>query len=184
MSDVKQILDSIEQDKPNVAEKLLPLLYDELRRLAAYHLSREKPGQTLQATALVHEAYMRLVKSEGPEWNGHKHFFFAAARAMRRILTENARRKKSVKHGGHLKRVDTDNIEFPTAMRPEEILALDEALIRLQAIDSQAAELITLHFYAGFTLEQIADILGISRRTAYSIWEFARSWLYREVRNS
>lgn len=183
MSEVKRILDSIEQGEPEVAEELVPLLYDELRRLAAYHLAQEKPGQTLQATALVHEAYQRLVGSER-KWTGGKHFFCAAAQAMRRILTENARRKKRIRHGGDLERVDWANIELPIAIPSDNVLALGEALDRLQQIDAQAAELITLRFFSGLSQEQAAETLGISPRTADRTWAFARAWLFREIQKT
>lgn len=183
MSDVNRIIDSMEHGEPEVTEELVPLLYDELRRLAAYHLAQEKPGQTLQATALVHEAYQRLVGAER-QWTGGKHFFRAAAQAMRRILTENARRKKRIRHGGNLERVELDNIELPMAIPADDLLALGEALDQLQQMDAQAAELITLRFFSGLSQAQAAETLGISPRTADRTWAFARAWLFREIQKA
>ena len=186
MSDVTRLLTAIERGESHAGEELLPLVYDELRRLAAYRLAQEKPGQTLQATALVHEAWLRLVQSEpgGAEarWNGRRHFFGAAAEAMRRILVENARRKKSLMHGGSLKRVDWEQVELAETTPPAELLALDEALNELAATDPDTVELIKLRFYAGLTDAQAAELLGVSRRTADRMWSFARAWLYQAVR--
>ena len=182
-----QILNAIKRGQPHAAVELLPLVYDELRRLAAQKLSQEKPGQTLQATALVHEAWLRLVESEpgGAEakWNGRRHFFGAAAEAMRRILVENARRKKSAKYGGGLERVNWEEVELAESVPPDQLLALDEALTELAAADPEAAELIKLRFYAGLTDQQAAEMLGISRRTADRMWAFARAWLYQAIRD-
>jgi len=187
MSEVTQMLTAIERGEPRAAEELLPLVYAELRRLAAQKLSQEKPGQTLQATALVHEAWLRLVGSEpgGAEakWSGRRHFFGAAAEAMRRILVENARRKKSLKYGGGLERVNLEQVELAEAMPPAELLVLDEALSELAATDPETVELIKLRFYAGLTDEQAAEMLGVSRRTADRMWAFARAWLYRAIRD-
>jgi RNA polymerase sigma factor (TIGR02999 family) len=183
MSDVTRILAAMEAGDPHAAEQLLPLVYDELRRLAAGRLAKEKPGQTLQATALVHEAYVRLVDVEKDQpWNSRGHFFAAAAEAMRRILIENARRKGRIKHGGGARRVDLEGIELAIDMPADELLTLDEALTRLAENDPKAAELVKLHCFAGLSIEQAAEILGISSRTGYRDWAFAQAWLYREIR--
>ncbi len=176
MTDVTQILNAIEQGDPSATEQLLPLVYNELRKLAAARMAQENPGQTLQATALVHEAYMRLVGGNGTErWDSRGHFFAAAAEAMRRILVENARRKNSVKHGGDLDRVDLD-AEFSAAeSRSAEVLEIDEALTRLSVDDPQAAELIKLRFFAGFSLAEAAEIIGLPRSSAYEQWAYARA---------
>lgn len=185
MSDVTQILLQIESGDPAAAEQLLPLVYDELRKLAAAKLAHEKPGQTLQATALVHEAYVRMLGSEesgdhgreSAKWDSRGHFFAAAAEAMRRILVENARRKQRLKHGGGRQRVDLGEHDVPDAPPPEQILALDEALNRLATEDSMAAKVVQLHFFAGMSIEEAADLLGVSRATAYRQWSYARAWL-------
>jgi RNA polymerase sigma factor (TIGR02999 family) len=186
MSEVTRMLTAIERGEPQAAEELLPLVYAELRQLAAQQLAHEPPGQTLQATALVHEAWLRLVGSEPAgakaTWNGRRHFFGAAAEAMRRILVENARRKKSLKHGGGLERVNLEQVELAESMPPDELLALDEALRDLAATDPDTVELIKLRFYAGLSDEQAAELLGLSRRTADRMWAFARAWLYRAIR--
>lgn len=185
MSDVTGILSAVERGDPHAAEKLLPLVYDELRKLAAQKLAQEKPGQTLQATALVHEAYVRLVgpHSEGlsQEWQGRGHFFAAAAEAMRRILVESARRKGRQKHGGGLPRVDIELANIVSPMPDENLLALDDAMTRLAAEDPVRARLVELRFYAGLTNEEAAKILGISAVTAKRYWRHARAWLHREV---
>jgi RNA polymerase sigma factor (TIGR02999 family) len=170
-----------EQDQTEKAAELLPQVYAELRRLAAWHLAKEKPGQTLQATALVHEAYLRLVGKEDPVWNSRRHFFGAAAEAMRRILVENARRKKRLKHGGQIERVDSDEAEIPSPMPDEELLALDEVLDRLSELDPRGAEIVKLCFFVGLTQEQAAEHLGISISTLERSWAFARAWLFREI---
>ena len=186
MAEVTQLLAAIERGESRAAEELLPLVYDELRRLAAVKLAREKPGHTLQATALVHEAWLRLVSSgpgEGePKWDGHRHFFAAAAEAMRRILIEIARRKLRSRHGGRLERVNLDQVELAETTPPAELLALDEALKELAATDPETVELIKLRFYAGLPDKQAAEMLGISRRTADRRWAFGRAWLYRAIR--
>jgi RNA polymerase sigma factor (TIGR02999 family) len=181
MNDVTCILAAIEQGDPRAPERLLPLVYDELRRLAAQKLARESPGQTLQATALVHEAYLRLIGSETPSWNGRGHFFSAAAEAMRRILIENARRKRAEKHGGELKRVDLDGVEVAADGPSEDVLAVDEALAKLAAEDPNKAELVKLRYYAGLSVEDAGRVLGISRATADRYWAYARVWLYSEL---
>jgi RNA polymerase sigma factor (TIGR02999 family) len=189
MSDITRILSAIDQGDPAAAEKLLPLVYDELRKLAAIRLGQEKPGQTLQATALVHEAYLRLVGVESPQkWDGRGHFFAAAAEAMRRILVEQARRKKRIKHGGEFQRAHVGELnlvaggEFNLVSDAEdEVLSVHEALDRLAAVDAQAAQVVKLHFFAGLTLEDVASVLEISSRTAYRDWAFARAWLAKRL---
>ncbi|MBC7853575.1 MAG: sigma-70 family RNA polymerase sigma factor [Pirellulaceae bacterium] len=185
MSDVTRILSQIESGDSAAAEQLLPLVYAELRKLAAANLAHEKPGQTLQATALVHEAYLRLVGSqESEKWNSRGHFFGAAAEAMRRILVESARRKARVKHGGELQRQDIEPDELLAADISDDLLALDEALDRLAVSDGQSAQLVKLRYFAGLTIPQSAEILGVSPRTADSLWSFARAWLRREIEGS
>jgi RNA polymerase sigma factor (TIGR02999 family) len=182
MTDVTRILSAIEQGEPHAAEQLLPLVYDELRNLAAQRLAHEKPGQTLEATALVHEAYLRLVGAgPAPSWNSRGHFFAAAAEAMRRILVENARRKGSLKRGAHRTREELDAENLVAPQVPDELLALDEALSQLAATDPQAAELVNLRYFAGFTVKQAAEALGISPRSADFVWAFARAWLLRKI---
>jgi RNA polymerase sigma factor (TIGR02999 family) len=178
MNDVTRILETIGQGDPQAAGQLLPLVYDELRKLAAQRLAHEKPGQTLDATALVHEVYLRLVgKGDEPRWDGRGHFFAAAAQAMRRILVEQARHKKSQKAGGGRRRVELAEVEPAIRGSDEELLALDEALERLAAKDPRKAELVKLRFFAGLTNEQAARALGISASTADNDWAYARSWL-------
>ena len=184
MGDVTRILADIEQGNPLAAEKLLPLVYDELRKLAAQKMAQENAGQTLQATALVHEAFVRLVSvDEGQSWNGRGHFFGAAAEAMRRILIENARRKGRDKHGAGLNRVSLDQIDFAATAPPAQLLAVDEALEKLAAADEQAAKLVKLRFFAGFSIEQAADVLGISRAAAYRLWTYARAKLHCDLQD-
>ena len=179
MHEVTQILSAIEQGDRQAAEQLLPLVYDALRRLAAQKMVQEAPGQTLQATALVHEVYLRLVGSEkGQHWDSRGHFFAAAAEAMRRILIENVRRKRRPKHGGDRKRVDLDELCARMDAREADVLALDEALTRLAIEDPEKAELVKLRYFAGFSLEEAADLLGISRPMAKRHWAYARAWLY------
>jgi RNA polymerase sigma factor (TIGR02999 family) len=179
MTEVTQILSAIERGDPHASEQLLPLIYDELRRLAAQRLAQEQPGQTLEATALVHESYLRLVGAD-QRWDSRGHFFAAAAEAMRRILVENARRKKRAKHGGDRKRVDLDS-RISLSEEPDDLTALDEALDCLASEDAPAAELVKLHFYAGLPLEQAGEILGLSRASAYRLWAYARAWLRAEI---
>ena len=182
MADVTQILNAIEQGNPHAAEQLLPLVYDELRKLAAQKLAQEKPGQTLQATALVHEAYLRLVGyNEERNWDNRGHFFAAAAEAMRRILVESARRKRSNKRGGGLVRHDLDDVQVVAPELTEELLALDEALARLTARDPMKAQLVTLRHFAGLTIDEAAQVLGISMTTANRYWAYARAWLHQEI---
>jgi len=184
VAEITQNLAGLAQEDRRRSEDLLPLVYDELRRLAAWRLSNEKPSQTLQATALVHEAYLRLVGKEDPGWKSRRHFFGAAAEAMRRILVENARRKKRLKHGGHLERVDLETVDLPSPMPDDELLALDEALDRLAEVDSRAAELVKLCFFVGLTQEQAAKHLEVSISTVERTWAFARAWLFREIQKN
>jgi RNA polymerase sigma factor (TIGR02999 family) len=182
MSNVTQILSQIQQGDPLAAEQLLPLVYDELRRLAAVKLRQERPGQTLQATALVHEAYLRLVNVEqAQDWDSRGHFFAAAAEAMRRIVVDKARRKASLKRGGDLKRIDIPEIAQWSEDRQIDLLALDEALSRLEAQHPDNAEIVKLRFFAGLSLEDTAQAMGISRATAQRKWAFARAWLFGQV---
>lgn len=181
MSDVTRILNAIEQGDAEEADKLLGLVYEELRRLAAHKMSRECPGQTLQATALVHEAYVRLVGSDGQNWSGRTHFFTAAAEAMRRILIDNARRKKSLKRGGGHKKANIEDVEIAIEEPSEDIIALDEALGKLALEDPVKANLVKLRFFAGLTIEEAAELLGISRATADRYWSYARVWLFHET---
>ena len=182
--EVTQLLDAIGAGNPKAAEELLPLVYQELRRLAAARMSALPPGQTLQATALVHEAYVRLTGSEPQEWNGRGHFFSAAAEAMRRILVERARQKASQKRGGGLKRVDLDSVDVASDSNSDVLLALDEALQRYRLKDPQGAELIKLRFFIGVPNHQAAALLGIPERSAKRTWAFARAWLMREIQKS
>ena len=181
MSDVTRILNAIEHGDAKAADELLPLVYEELRYLAAQKISKEKPGQTLQATALVHEAYIRLVGSVEQNWQGKTHFFAAAAEAMRRILIDNARRKQRIKHGGIQERIELDGAEIAIEGPSTDIIALDEALSRLYEEDSVKAELVKLRYFAGLTLEQAAEMLDISRATADRYWSYARAWLFHEI---
>src|SRR5438046_6819083 len=182
MSDVTRILSQIEQGDSAAAEQLLPLVYDELRKLAAVKLAQEKPGQTLQATALVHEAYLRLFGSpDNLLWQSQRHFIGAAAEAMRRILVENARRKGRIRHGGGLRRADLPDMEMAASADHEQVLLLDEALTRLAAVRPQAAELVKLRFFSGVTVEEAAPMLGLSPRSARRLWAFARAWLRRDM---
>jgi RNA polymerase sigma factor (TIGR02999 family) len=185
MSHVTRILSAAAAGDSNAAAELLPLVYDELRKLAAARLTEERPGQTLQATALVHEAYLRLVGNGQPDqWNSRGHFFAAAAEAMRRILVEAARRKGRVRHGGSRQRLELDAVRLPIDMPADHLLALNEALTGLAERDPQVARLVSLHCFAGLSVEQAAGVLGISSRTAYRDWAFAQAWLYREIRGA
>jgi RNA polymerase sigma factor (TIGR02999 family) len=182
MSDVTRILSAIEQGDPHAAEQLLPLVYQELRRLAAERLANERPGQTLQATALVHEAYLRLVDvPQAQHWNSRGHFFAAAAEAMRRILVESARRKNRLKHGRDHRRVDLESDCLVSSAPSLDLLALDEALARLAQTEPAKADLVTLRFFAGLTMPEAAAALGISLATAERHWTFAKAWLYAEL---
>jgi len=181
MTNVTCILNAIEKGDEKAADRLLPLVYAELRRLAAHKMAQEKPGQTLQATALVHEVYIRLVGSEAQDWNSRTHFFSAAAEAMRRILIENARRKRSLKRGGRFQRIDLDDVKVTIEDPSTSLIMLDEALTKLNQKDRALAELVKLRYFAGLTLEQIAKVQGVSSRTARSYWAYARAWLHREI---
>jgi RNA polymerase sigma factor (TIGR02999 family) len=182
MSDVTQILNAVEQGDLHAAEQLLPLVYDELRRLAAAKLAQEAPGQTFQPTALVHEAYLRLVDVEKVQsWDSRRHFFAAAAESMRRILVDRTRRKRSVKHGGQHARIDLDEALVVGHEPREDLLELDELLEQLAGADPRAAELVKLRFFAGLTGEQTAEVLGISPRTADLLWAYARAWLFEKL---
>ncbi|MGA2256846.1 MAG: ECF-type sigma factor [Thermoguttaceae bacterium] len=183
MTDITRILSQIESGDPHAAEQLLPLVYDELRRLAAEKMAQEKPGQTLQATALVHEAYVRLVDvKEAQHWDSRGHFFAAAAEAMRRILINRARDKNRLKHGGHLRRLDLDKIEIAADTADDELLAVDEALARLAGDNKTCAELVKMRFFSGLSLEDAAAVLGISASTADRYWAYARAWLFEALR--
>ena len=182
MSDVTRILSAIEDGDSTAAAQLLPLVYNELRKLAAQKLTNERPGQTLQATALVHEAYLRLVDVERAQhWNSRGHFFAAAAEAMRRILVDNARRKKTPKHGGDRGRIEVPDVESVTDSKSDDLLALDEALTKLAEEEPAKADLVKLRYFAGLSLEEAAEALDISRTTASRYWTYARVWLYSEL---
>jgi len=180
MSDATQILQSIESGDPQAAERLLPLVYEELRRLAASKMSHELPGQTLQATALVHEAWLRLVESKHQSWQNRAHFFGAAAEAMRRILIERARRKQAAKHGGGWQRVDLEQIDAPASANEDTLLLVNESLEALARENAKVAELVKLRFFAGMGVEEAALALGVTDRTARNYWRFARAWLHDE----
>jgi RNA polymerase sigma factor (TIGR02999 family) len=182
MTEVTRILSAIEQGDPHAAGQLLPLVYDELRKLAAQKLAREKPGQTLEGTALVHEAYLRLVDTDKAQhWNSRGHFFAAAAEAMRRILIENARRKKRSKHGGDRQRINLDEVVYVSEAPSVDLLALDMALTRLQTTDPLAAKLVKLRYFTGLSMAEAAKALDISLRTAERNWTYAKTWLHREI---
>jgi RNA polymerase sigma factor (TIGR02999 family) len=184
MDEVTRILSAIERGDGQVAARLLPLVYDELRKLAAQKLAQEKPGQTLQATALVHEAYLRLVgQEEAQHWNSRGHFFAAAVEAMRRLLVESARRKRRLRHGGGRAR-EPELVDIAGSERPERLLALDDALDRLAATNPRAAELVKLRYFAGFSNAEAASLLGISSRKADQVWAYARAWLCEEIGDS
>ena len=181
MNDVTRILNAIEQGDERAADKLLPLVYEELRRLAAHKMSHEPPGQTLQATALVHEAYIRLVAEENQTWGSRTHFFWAAAEAMRRILVDDARRKRRLKRGAGQQKLGLEDAEIAVDAPSGDLVALDEALSRLADTDKEKADLVKLRYFAGLTLQQAADILGLSASTAKRHWTYARAWLYRQI---
>jgi RNA polymerase sigma factor (TIGR02999 family) len=180
MTDVTRILSAIERGDPSAAEQLLPLVYDELRKLAAARMAQEKPGQTLQATALVHEAFIQLVGAD-QRWDSRSHFFAAAAEAMRRILVDNARRKRALKRGGALRRAEVDLAGIPGQEPAEKLIAMDEALDRLASKDSRKAELVKLRYFAGLTSKEAAEALGISTATADRDWAYTRAWLQQEI---
>jgi RNA polymerase sigma factor (TIGR02999 family) len=181
MSEVTRILSTIDAGNVQAADELLPLIYDELRRLAVSKMSRETPGQTLQPTALVHEAWLRLTGNEQQVWNGRPHFFGAAAEAMRRILIDNARRKRAVRHGGGQQRTDYQELTIAAPMKDDELIAVSEALEQFAAVDRQKAELVKLRYFAGLTIEEAAEILDVSAPTAKRWWTYARAWLRREI---
>jgi RNA polymerase sigma factor (TIGR02999 family) len=181
MSDVTRILQAIEHGDAKAANELLPLVYHELRRVAAYKMDSEAPGHTLQPTALVHEAWLRLGGGDQPKWENRAHFFAAAAEAMRRILVESARRKKCLRHGGQLERFNLEAVDLPSPLPDDQLLDLDAALDRLATVDSRAAEVVKLCFFVGLTQEQAAKELGVSLATAERLWAFARAWLFREI---
>ena len=181
VSDVTRILEAAQNGDPTAAEQLLPLVYEELRRLAAHKMANESAGQTLQPTALVHEAWLRLVGNQEQQWNGRAHFFGAAAEAMRRILIENARRKGAQRHGGGKARLDVHEIEIAAPAKDEELLALSDALEKFAVRDKQKAELVKLRYFVGLTTEEAAQVLGISVPTADRWWNFSRAWLYEEI---
>lgn len=183
MSDITQILQSLDSGDPTAAEQLLPLVYGELRKLAAAKMAHESPNQTLQPTALVHEAWLRLTGNENVKWNGRAHFFGAAAEAMRRILIDNARRKHAVRHGGNQQRLDIDDVEIAAPARDEELLAINEALEAFAKVDAPKAELVKLRYFVGLTNEEAAEILGISAPTARHWWNYARAWLYQKIQS-
>ncbi len=181
MSDVTRVLNAIERGDPVAADELLPLVYGELRKLAAQKMAHEAPGQTLQPTALVHEAWLRLTGNENVRWDGRAHFFAAAAEAMRRILIDNARRKQRLRHGGGQDRVDLQEVDIAAPADDEELLAVNEALEKLAARSPAKAELVKLRYFAGLTIEEAAEVLGISAPTAKRHWTYSRAWLYREI---
>ena len=182
MNEVTRILNAIEQGDPRAAAQLMPLVYDELCRLAAAQMAREKPGQTLDATALVHAAYLRLVGDQ--QFENRRHFFAAAAEAMRRILVENARKKRRIRHGGGRKRLDLNGIDVVEDVADDRLLALDEAMTTLGAEESEVAEVVKLRYFVGLTIEQTAEVLGISVRTANRHWAYARAWLHQQLKQS
>lgn len=179
--EVTRILSAIRNGNAQVAQELLPLVYDELRRLAAFKLAHEAPGQTLQPTALVHEAWLRLGGDENQAWNGRPHFFGAAAEAMRRILIDNARRKRARRHGGGQQRVDVEELEIAVAVKEDDLLEVDAALERFAALDQQKAELVKLRYFTGLTIAEAAEILGVSTPTANRWWAYARAWLHKDI---
>jgi RNA polymerase sigma factor (TIGR02999 family) len=181
VSEITLILERSQAGDPRAAEELLPLVYDELRRLAAVRMAREVPGQTLQPTALVHEAWLRLV-GDGPQsWNGRAHFFGAAAEAMRRILIDSARRRKALRHGGGMERTDLQELEIEAPQGDDSLLGIDEALVRFESIDKSASELVKLRCFVGLTMPEAAEVLNIPLRTAERLWSYSRAWLQREI---
>ena len=184
MSDVTRLLEAVEQGDPRAAEDLLPVVYDELRKLAAYKLAHEAPGQTLQPTALVHEAWLRLAGSEGLRWENRRHFISVAAEAMRRILIERARRRRRVRHGAGQKRLDIDAIEIAAPESDERLLQVHEALDQLGEQDAVKAEVVKLRFFVGLTNHETAEVLGLSERTVDRHWAYAKAWLFRTMRQA
>ena len=184
MSDVTRILEAIQQGKPQAAQELLPLVYEELRRLARSKMAQQPPGHTLQATALVHEAWLRLAGSDRQQWKGRGHFFAAAAEAMRHILVDSARRKQRARHGGGLQRVDVDEFEIAAAVDDDKLLLVHEALEKLALEDPIRAEVVKLHYFVGLTHAEAAEVLHLSEKTVRRQWNFARVWLYQTIRAS
>ena len=184
MNEVTHLLEKMQHGQGQAAAHLLPLVYAELRRLAAHKMAGENPGQTLQPTALVHEAWLKLVGQQNRHWQNRNHFFAAAAQAMRQILTDNARRKLRLRHGGGQQRVDLDDCAEAVASPDEQILAVDEALEKLARLDPQRAEVVKLRYFVGLTISEVAEVMGISEPTAKRYWSFARAWLYAEIRHS
>jgi RNA polymerase sigma factor (TIGR02999 family) len=182
MTDLTRILDSLQHGDAKASEELLPLVYNELRRLAAHKMAQIPPGQTLQPTALVHEAYLRLVGNENPKWDGRGHFFAAAAEAMRRILIEDARRKSALRHGGGQRRLEISELEIAAETKDDEMLAVNEVLEELAKRDKEKAELVKLRYFVGLTLEEAAEVLCISVTMAKRHWAYSRAWLLREIR--
>jgi RNA polymerase sigma factor (TIGR02999 family) len=183
MSDVTRILQSMESGDSKAADELLPLVYGELRKLAASKMANESPNQTLQPTALVHEAWLRLTGNENVKWNGRGHFFGAAAEAMRRILIDSARRKQAARHSGGKQRLDIEEIEIVAPAKEDELLAINEALEEMGTVDKQKAELVKLHYFVGLTMEECADVLSISVPTARRWWNYSRAWLYQKIQS-
>lgn len=181
MTDVTQILGAIQQGDPKAADELLPLVYQELRRLAAFKMANELPGQVLQPTALVHEAWLKLVEGDQQIWQNRAHFFGAAAEAMRRILIDNARRKQALRHGGGQQRLDIQDVDIAARVKDDELLAVHEALDKFAVQDKEKAELVKLRYFAGLSLEEVADVLGVSIPTAKRWWAYARAWLHQEI---
>jgi len=183
MNDVTQILDRVQQGDPLAASELLPLVYQELRRIAAHKMAGESPAQTLQPTALVHEAWLRLVDKDGQaRFQNRAHFFGAAAEAMRRILIDRARRKQSQKHGGGIEHIDVDDLEIPAPAEDEELLAVNDSLDRFAVVDAQKTQLVKLRYFIGMTVEEAAAVLGISEPTAKRWWAYARAWLFSDIK--
>ncbi len=182
MTEATKIIAAIEQGDPKAADELLPLVYTELRRLAVHKMGQIPPGQTLQPTALVHEAYLRLVGHQEQKWDGRGHFFAAAAESMRRILIDNARRKSALRHGGNQQRLDADEVQIAVELKDDELLVVNEALDKFTGRDPQKAELVKLRYFVGLTLEEAAEMLGISHTMAKRHWTYARAWLLREIR--
>jgi RNA polymerase sigma factor (TIGR02999 family) len=183
-ADVTHLLNAIEHGDPAAADQLLPLIYDELRKLAASKMAKEQPGQTLQATALVHEAWIRLAGGQQQRWDSRRHFFAAAAEAMRRILVEKARRRQRARHGGGLDRVDVDEVEISAGVRQDQLIELDDALAKLEAQDPQKAEVVKLRYFVGMSNEQTAETLGLSLATVERYWSFAKAWLFKEIQQA
>ncbi len=184
MSDVTQLLQAVDAGDPQAADQLLPLVYEELRRLAAARMAQEKPGQTLQATALVHEAWLRLAGADPQRWDNRRHFFAAAAESMRRILVEKARRRLRVRHGGGLERVNLDDVEIPGGVREEQLVAVDDALAELEREDPRKAEVVKLRYFVGMTNRETAEATGLSEATVERHWSFAKAWLFSRLQAS